>query len=165
MQVENALENKLPQGLPRKVHMKSTTPDSSDMLITAVGEIGSAGDGKHIFFELIFPSGHRDRFRISFSNMDAVVLGLQAAVVRVAKEFAGQPEAAALRSARPELLADFGVGIATGPGLPPMVAFQVKHLSGLQNNIIVPPDAAEKLGKGLTDMAREVRSQQSAHKN
>ena len=77
--------------------MKISTPDDSGMLVAGVGEIGSAGDGKHVFFELIFPSGHRDRFRISFSDMDAVVLGLQAAVAGAAKEFAGRPEVAALR--------------------------------------------------------------------
>ena len=58
--------------------------DNRGLLIAGVGEIGSAGDGKHIYFELIFPSDHRDRFRISFSDMDAVVLGLQAALVAVA---------------------------------------------------------------------------------
>ena len=39
------------------LHMKSTTPDDSGLLVAGVGETGSAGDGKHIFFELIFPSG------------------------------------------------------------------------------------------------------------
>ncbi|MGB8039954.1 MAG: hypothetical protein WCF39_17945 [Pseudolabrys sp.] len=136
--------------------------DNRGLLIAGVGEIGSAGDGKHIYFELIFPSDHRDRFRISFSDMDAVVLGLQAALVAVAKEFAGRPEVASLRGTRPEFLADYALGIATGPALPPMVALQLKYKSGLQNNVFVSPDAAEQLGRRLIDMAAEARSQPSA---
>lgn len=147
------------------LHMKSRTPDDSGLLVAGVGETGSAGDGKHIFFELIFPSGHRDRFRISFSDMDAFVLGLQDAVVGAAKGFAGQPEAAALRAARPGLLENFAGGIATGPGVPPMVALLLKHKSGLQNNLMISPDAAEKLGQGLIDVATEARSQQPIRTN
>jgi hypothetical protein len=139
--------------------MKITTPDNSGMVVAGVGETGSAGDGKHVFFELIFPSGHRDRFRISFSDMDAVVLGLQAALVGAAKECAGRPEAAALRGARPELLENFADGIATGPGLPPVVALSLKFKSGLQNNLLIAPDAAESLGRRLIDMAGDARAQ------
>ena len=147
------------------LHMKITTPGNSGMLVAGVGETGSAGDGEHVFFELIFPSGHRDRFRISFSDMDAVVLGLQAALAGVAKEFAGRPEAAALRGARPQLLENFAGGIATGPGLPPVVALSLKFKSGLQNNLLVSPDAAERLGRGLIDLAGEARAQQPVRTN
>ena len=64
-----------------------------------------------------------------------------------------------------QLLVNFAVGLATGPGLPPVVALRLDHKSGLQNNLMIAPDAAEKLGKGLIDVAREARSQQSPHKN
>ena len=140
-------------------------PDDSGMLVAGVGAVGSVGDRKHIFFELIFPSGHRDRFRISFSDMDAVVLGLQAAVAGAAKEFAGRPEVAALRGARPELLANFTVGIATGPGLPPVVALLLQNKSGLINNLMMSPDEAERLGRALIDMAGKARSQQPQRTN
>jgi len=85
---------------------------------------------------------------------------LQAAVAGVAKEFAGRPEVSSLRCARPELLVNFAVGLATGPGLPPVVALRLDHKSGLQNNLMISPDAAERLGKGLIDVAKEARSQQ-----
>ena len=137
-----------------------TTPENSGLPVAGVGKVSSLGDGKRIYFELIFPSGHRDRFNISFSDMDAIVCGLQAAVAGVAKEFAGQPEVSSLRSARPELLVNFAVGLATGPGLPPVVALRLDHKSGLQNNLMISPDAAERLGKGLIDVAGEARSQQ-----
>ena len=140
-------------------------PDSRGLLVAGVGDTGSAGDGKHIYFELIFPSGYRDRFKISVSDMDAVVLGLQAAVVEVAKKFAEQSAVSSLRSARPELLANFAVGLAMGPGLPPVVALRLNHESGLQNNLMVSPDAAERLGKGLIDVAGEARFQQRPRKN
>jgi hypothetical protein len=145
--------------------MKITTPDNSGMLVAGVGAIGSAGDGKHVFFELIFPSGHRDRFRISFSDMDAVALGLQAAVAGAAKEFAGRPEAAALRAARPELLSNFAGGIATSPGLPPMVALLLQHKSGLRNNLMISLATAEKLGRALIDTAEEARAQRPVRTN
>ena len=137
-----------------------TTPENSGLPVAGVGKVSSLGDGKHIYFELIFPSGHRDRFNISFSDMDAVVCGLQAAVAGVAKEFAGRPEVSSLRCARPELLVNFAVGLATGLGLPPVVALRLDHKSGLQNNLMISPDAAERLGKGLIDVAGEARSQQ-----
>ena len=104
-----------------------TKPDDSGLAVSGVGKIGPTADGKRIYFEFLFPSGHRDRFNISFSDMDAVVLGLQAAVVEVAKKFAGQSEVSSLRSARPELLANFAVGLAMGPGLPPVVALRLNH--------------------------------------
>jgi hypothetical protein len=138
-------------------------PDSRGLLVAGVGDIGSAGDGKHIYFELIFPSGHRDRFKISISDMDAVVLGLQAAVAGIGKELAGRPEVASLRNARPEA-PDFAVGIGSAPGLAPTVVLQVKYKSGLQNNLLVSPDAAEKLGKGLIDKAEETRSRQPSRR-
>ena len=144
--------------------MKSATPEISGLPVAGVGQIGLAGDGMHIYFELIFPSGHRDRFNISFSDMDAVVLGLQDALLGVAKEYAGRPEVSSLRGARPQLLVNFAVGLATGPGLPPVVALRLDHKSGLQNNLMIAPDAAEKLGKGLIDVAKEARSQQSPRK-
>ena len=137
-----------------------TTPENSGLPVAGVGKVSSLGDGKRIYFELIFPSGHRDRFNISFSDMDAVVCGLQAAVAGVAKEFAGRPEVSSLRCARPELLVNFAVGLATGLGLPPVVALRLDHKSGLQNNLMISPDAAERLGKGLIDVAGEARSQQ-----
>jgi hypothetical protein len=142
-----------------------TKPDDSGLAVSGVGKIGPTADGKRIYFEFLFPSGHRDRFNISFSDMDAVVLGLQAAVVEVAKKFAGQSEVSSLRSARPELLANFAVGLAMGPGLPPVVALRLNHESGLQNNLMVSPDAAERLGKGLIDVAGEARFQQGPRKN
>jgi hypothetical protein len=141
------------------LYMKISTQDDSGMLVAGVGAIGSAGDGKHVFFELIFPSGHRDRFRISFSDMDAVALGLQAAVAGAAKEFAGRLEAS-LRSARPALLENFVVGVGTGPGLLTVVALLLAHQSGLINNVMMPPDAAERLGRALIDTAGEARAQQ-----
>ena len=144
--------------------MKSATPEISGLPVAGVGQVGPAGDGKHIYFELIFPSGHRDRFNISFSDMDAVVLGLQEALVGVAKEHAGRPEVSTLRGARPQLLVNFAVGLATGPRLPPAVALRLNHKSGLQSNLMIAPDAAEKLGKGLIDVAEEARSQQSPRK-
>ena len=122
-----------------------TKPDDSGLPVSGVGKVGATADGKRIYFELLFPSGHRDRFNISFSDMDAVVLGLQAAVVEAAKMFAGQSEVSSLRSARPELLVNFAVGLATGPGLPPVVALRLNHKSGLQNNLMLSPDAAERL--------------------
>jgi hypothetical protein len=142
-----------------------TTPEDSGLPVAGVGKFGLAGDGKHIYFELIFPSGHRDRFNISISNMDALVVGLQVALISAAKEYAGRPEVSSLRGARPELLANFTVGLATGPGLPPVVALRLDHKSGLQNNLMASPDAAERLGKGLIDVAREARSQQPPRKN
>ena len=142
-----------------------TKPDDSGLPVSGVGKVGATADGKRIYFELLFPSGHRDRFNISFSDMDAVVLGLQAAVVEAAKMFAGQSEVSSLRSARPELLVNFAVGLATGPGLPPVVALRLNHKSGLQNNLMLSPDAAERLGKGLIDVAGEARSQQPPRKN
>ena len=84
-----------------------TKPDDSGLPVSGVGKIGVAGDGKHIYFEFLFPSGHRDRFNLSFSDMDAVVLGLQGALVGVAKKYAGQTEVSSLRGARPELLVNF----------------------------------------------------------
>jgi hypothetical protein len=142
-----------------------TKPEDSGLTVSGVGKVGSTADGNRIYFEFLFPSGHRDRFNISLSDMDAVVLGLQAAVAEVAKKFAGQPEVSSLRSARPELLVNFALGLATGAGLPPLVALRLNHKSGLQNNLMVSPDAAEKLGKGLIDVAEEARSQQRPHKN
>jgi hypothetical protein len=142
-----------------------TTPENSGLPVAGVGKFGSAGDGKHIYFELIFPSGHRDRFNISISDMDALVIGLQAALIAAAKEYAGRPEVSSLRGARPELLVNFAVGLATGPGLPPLVALRLDHKSGLQNNLMASPDAAERLGRGLIDMAKEARSQQPPRKN
>jgi hypothetical protein len=142
-----------------------TTPENSGLPVAGVGKFGSAGDGKHIYFELIFPSGHRDRFNISISDMDALVIGLQAALIGAAKEYAGRPEISSLRGARPELLVNFAVGLATGPGLPPLVALRLDHKSGLQNNLMASPDAAERLGRGLIDMAKEARSQQPPRKN
>jgi hypothetical protein len=140
-------------------------PDDSGLLVAGVGAIGSVGDGKHIFFELIFPSGHRDRFRISFSDMDAVVLGLQAAVAGAAKEFAGRPEVAALRTARPEFLVNFSAGIGTGRGLPPVVALLLQIKSGLINNLMMSPDDAERVGRALIGLAGEARSQQPQRTN
>ena len=145
--------------------MTISTQDDSGLLVAGVGAIGSAGDGKHVFFELIFPSGHRDRFRISFSDMDAVVLGLQAAVAGAAKEFAGRPEVASLRSARPALLENFAVGVGTGPGFPPVVALLLAYQSGLINNVMMPPDTAETLGRALIDTAGDVRAQQPGRTN
>src|SRR5262249_34325496 len=142
-----------------------TKPDDSGLPVSGVGKIGSAVDGKHIYFELIFPSGHRDRFNISSSDMDAVVLGLQAAVVEAAQKFSGQSEVSSLRGAQPGMLTNFALGVATGPGLPPMVALRLKHKSGLQNNVLMPPEAAESLGKQLIDMAGDARAQQPPRKN
>ncbi|MGA7681838.1 MAG: hypothetical protein WCA54_16845 [Pseudolabrys sp.] len=142
-----------------------TKPDDSGLPVSGVGKIGATGDGKRIYFEFLFPSGHRDRFNISFSDVDAVVLGLQAVVVEVAKKFAGQTEVSSLRSARPELLVNFTVGLATGPGLPPLVALRLNHKSGLQSNLMLSPDAAERLGKGLIDVSGDARSRESSRKN
>jgi len=139
-------------------------PDNSGLPVAGVGKIGSVGDGEHIYFELIFPSGHRDRFNISFSDMDAVVLGLQAAVVGAAKEFAGRREFASLRSARPDQLATFVTGIGRAPGSPPVVALLLQHQSGLLNNLIIAPGAAEKLGRSLIETAEGARSQQPVRK-
>ena len=134
--------------------MESATPEISGLPVAGVGQIGSTGDGKHIYFELIFPSGHRDRFNISFSDMDAVVLGLQAALVGVAKEFAGRPEVSSLRCARPELLVNFAVGLATGPGLPPVVALRLNHKSGLQNNLMIVARSGGKTRQGVDRRGR-----------
>jgi hypothetical protein len=142
-----------------------TTPEISGLPVAGVGKFGSAEDGKHIFFELIFPSGHRDRFNISISDMDALVVGLQAALIGAAKECAGRPEVLSLRGARPELLVNFAVGLATAPGLPPVVAVRLDHKSGLQNNLLASPDAAERLGMGLIDVAKDARSKPPRGKN
>jgi hypothetical protein len=96
--------------------------------------------------------------------MDAVVLGLQGALVKVAKEYAGRPEVSSLRGARPQLLENSAVGLATGPGLPPVVALRLDYKSGLQSNLMIAPDAAGKLGKWLIDVAEEARSQQPPRK-
>jgi hypothetical protein len=142
-----------------------TTPEISGLLVAGVGKFGSAGDGKHIYFELIFPSGHRDRFNISISDMDSLVAGLQTALIGTAKEYAGRPEVLSLRGARPELLVNFAVGLATGPGLPPVVALRLDQKSGLQNNLLASPDAAERLGRQLIDVAKDARSKQQPNKN
>jgi hypothetical protein len=47
----------------------------------------------------------------------------------------------------------------------PMVALLLKHKSGLQNNLMISPDAAERLGQGLIDVATEARSQQPIRTN
>jgi hypothetical protein len=48
--------------------------------------------------------------------------------------------------------------------LAPTVVLRVKYKSGLQNNLLVSPDAAEKLGKGLIDKAEETRSLQPSRR-